>query len=621
MPFLLRLHMTLFVLVLLLSSTPIQAQPPARAGSPYRVYLPLAVGGSRTPSPGAPVIEQFTASTAEGPMAAEVELRWRVRNATQLHITPHVGDVLGGGNVIVRPLATTTYTLTAANATGSVSATTTYTVNALPVPDPLSVRARPDAGRAVGASIGAAGGTVSATGADGTTYTLVVPPEALLYTEAVTLTPVAGIEGLPSQINNARAVAIEPPGLGFIEPATLTISPSTNGGSGTRSIGLAYEGSGSNFHLRRPISPPSVHVVSSTLAGGTSQLRVTEARSYGAATTSADDDVLAPLTPQTPTDPVDAVEHVDATANDLSVRRAVLIWRMYTEILRGELQAANANPDGPAPNDIDTATRHYGQWRGLVRMFGLDDALRPELDEARQLLSTALRKAGDLALGRCNQERPAQGFALQRFVAYAKRFGLTNTRTQLQEQLKTCWVFRLTFTSHMTEQAPAFGYEYDLQATLTLRLADDASRLVGTGLETYTASWTGEDNETCMFTVGTTPKTFDAESGQRGLHLRPVSRTSPAVKLSLTYYHNMPSETTTITCPSTPPITVPSTAWAQYFDQMHAHELASGSINAQQQAVTNEGIPPWSYHHTTTGPGGQAVVENTTITLQHTPGQ
>ena len=56
--------------------------------------------------------------------------------------------------------------------------------------NPVYVSARSDDSRAASANISAAGGLVTTTAADGTKFTLVVPPDALLSSETITIKPV-----------------------------------------------------------------------------------------------------------------------------------------------------------------------------------------------------------------------------------------------------------------------------------------------------------------------------------------------------------------------------------------------------------------------------------------------
>ena len=84
-----------------------------------------------------------------------------------------------------------------------------------------------DSAHAVSADLDATGGSFSATGADGTVFTLDVPPGSLLGPETITLTPVSSIGHFPFSGGFNAGVEIEPEGLRLLVPATLTIRPAS----------------------------------------------------------------------------------------------------------------------------------------------------------------------------------------------------------------------------------------------------------------------------------------------------------------------------------------------------------------------------------------------------------
>ena len=95
-------------------------------------------GGGSTPSPSAPAISAFSASPAQVQPGQSVTLSWTVQGATSLTISPGVGSVDGLTSRAVTPAASTTYVLTAANPSGSVTASTTVTVASAPYPPGLA---------------------------------------------------------------------------------------------------------------------------------------------------------------------------------------------------------------------------------------------------------------------------------------------------------------------------------------------------------------------------------------------------------------------------------------------------------------------------------------------------
>ncbi len=84
-----------------------------------------------TAPPLAPIIGSFTATPSSITAGQSSLLSWSVSGATSLSISPNVG-VVTGSNLAVAPNTTTSYTLTATNAAGSVRSTVTVSVTTSP---------------------------------------------------------------------------------------------------------------------------------------------------------------------------------------------------------------------------------------------------------------------------------------------------------------------------------------------------------------------------------------------------------------------------------------------------------------------------------------------------------
>jgi hypothetical protein len=87
-----------------------------------------------------------------------------------------------------------------------------------------AVGIKADARRRKTATMGAGGGELKATGADGTSYTLRVPAGALSSDTAITMSPVKAFTGLPFTGGPKAGVVFGPEGLVFATPATLEIA-------------------------------------------------------------------------------------------------------------------------------------------------------------------------------------------------------------------------------------------------------------------------------------------------------------------------------------------------------------------------------------------------------------
>ena len=93
---------------------------------------------------GNPQILRFEASPLTIQPGGQSTLSWTTNGATQVSISPNVGNVTPNGSTTVQPSATTTYTLTATSADGkSVTAPVTITVAPANIPQILTFVATP----------------------------------------------------------------------------------------------------------------------------------------------------------------------------------------------------------------------------------------------------------------------------------------------------------------------------------------------------------------------------------------------------------------------------------------------------------------------------------------------
>jgi hypothetical protein len=116
-----------------------------------------------------------------------------------------------------------------------------------PADPPAGPKLATEPARAVTATIGSRGGTISATSSAGVVYTLTVPPLALAEPRAITLTPVSAIRGLALDGGLVAAVDLQPGGLVLDAPATLTIRAATAPPAGRLAIALGYQGDAAAF--------------------------------------------------------------------------------------------------------------------------------------------------------------------------------------------------------------------------------------------------------------------------------------------------------------------------------------------------------------------------------------
>jgi hypothetical protein len=252
-------------------------------------------------------------------------------------------------------------------------------------------RVKVDEDRAGKATIGPAGGTITATGADGAVYTLTVPADALTDPTEIALYPVIDIQGQPFPGGMTAGFHLTPEGLQFDRAATLTVQLPA-GTDTTNLTGFGYAGDGEELHLYPML------VEGSTLTFQISHF------SGGAGG-------RGPGGPGRPTNTVSAVEHDIALAVQKSTSEADLVVDLFNilkqwyeaSVRPGLVAAAGADPVGPA---ID----RYAVWRQWVmtgRGFStnvqaqLRANLGSELVEAAILAAEAIRAGINRANQRC----------------------------------------------------------------------------------------------------------------------------------------------------------------------------------------------------------------------------
>jgi len=101
------------------------------------------------------------------------------------------------------------------------------------------------------------GGSLSATGSDGTVYTLDIPSDSLLVETLISLIPAQNLSGLPFGEGKTYSVQLEPEGLTFNNFVTLTITPAEEIPL-DQQILFDYEMDGQAVSMALPSLDPSV---------------------------------------------------------------------------------------------------------------------------------------------------------------------------------------------------------------------------------------------------------------------------------------------------------------------------------------------------------------------------
>src|SRR5438132_1357763 len=201
-----------------------------------------------------------------------------------------------------------------------------------------------DLSRASTGSISTNGGSLSATAADGTRFTLTVPAGAFLSDEDITMIPVAAMTRLPFSGGLRAAVQLQPEGLRLQQPATLTIDAAQPLSlTGQKPIAFGYHGDGDALYLF-----PAV------MSGSHAEFALMHFSGYGAGS-GTDGDVQAQQQ-RTPANPEDRAQQ-DIAAG-IARYTALQAW---WAVLIGQLQGAATDP-----NTFEVVYFQFLAWRNIA---------------------------------------------------------------------------------------------------------------------------------------------------------------------------------------------------------------------------------------------------------------
>ena len=308
----------------------------------------------------------------------------------------------------------------------------------VPKPKPAKVTPQPDTERTASAPIGRDGGSVTATGADGTTYTLTLPEGALLDPTTVTLTPVASIANLPAGASAARAVQVEPAGRRLLKPATLTVG-GTQLPSAAALTGFGFDPGGAQFHL-----------APAALDGQTATVRIFELGGHGIASASQKSRYQFSRT-RLPSDLVAQLEQIASVNAPKAKGRLVPAQTGPTDELSATIFSLFIQTQSWAlTGQVDDAVLHFVAWdafaNGLVGTY-------PEILVWRTALATAfsngIRREIGSALASCLAGDIAQMGRLLRYRDYLytslASLPIQTLRGEIDNALETCLQFELDY--------------------------------------------------------------------------------------------------------------------------------------------------------------------------------
>jgi hypothetical protein len=482
-----------------------------------------------------------------------------------------------------------------------------------PPANPLAINIGVDATRAVSSTIDMEGGTLSATAADGTRFSLTLPPHALLSPEPITLTPISAVAGLPMSGGLVAGVQFGREGLLLLEPATLTITLTTPLLT-THQFVLASEEGGKETHLyparRDPIvlTMDVMHFSELTLVSGTPQEAANLINQYPPSAPqaraeqaqAAQDEALAPLIPY-PT-LFDGSWHT-------SVKPALL--------------SAIANAD-----QLGRALHQFITWRKDVLRYswGNQPPFTSYMQDGWQYLAQGIDHAVSDSYGRCvNNNDPTQAARIMFWVKYIglipalqRNLGVARLAS-MREQLRRCANFELDFDSALDLLVPSsnVAWRAHTHAQVPLQLDLQSGLLSGQARLDY-VEFSFEVPPYCPHAqTSTQTAIFQIADGFIDLNLRKQAL-DPELVLIID-----PGQTTE-TWDLCGTLTKTEHIWSDAFQQWHQEERnplgeysiagwarGAGSIYAHK-AYSRSGLAICATN-------GEICAEQTTLEIQHVP--
>lgn len=326
---------------------------------------------------------------------------------------------------------------------------------------PLSVTPQLATGRAVTQTIGRWGGTISATGADGTSFTLDIPEDALLGAEAITMTPVERIDGMPFSGGLGAAVQLEPDGLRLARPATLTIEP-TRSLSPTELTPFAYRDDGQEFHMYPLVRDPTrvafslLHFSGYGTGSGTEEERATQMDNQPTAPEDARNQKLG-----------DALrDERECQLAGSSCKSADELTELARAALAAEYPSVVATLDAAATDDTRLEEGIGGAfgWIRSTQLYGLEDEFSGESAALNGKIWTAVKAAYERAYERCKQfdaAAPMRMLALLRLQQLLGRSELDSSKVD------RCLSFKFSFQSDLTLTNSETGMRQSASVTLS----------------------------------------------------------------------------------------------------------------------------------------------------------
>ena len=488
--------------------------------------------------------------------------------------------------------------------------------------EPVDVAVTLETAGTVEALIPLEGGSISATGADGTVYTLEIPSDALLNETMISLTPVTSVADMPFGGEQTYAVQLGPDGLFLQDFAILTITPAVEIPI-EEQIVFGYLSEGSDLILAAPVVDSS-------------EIKINVLHFSGNGVTKG---LLADIEPERQRLGGDAERRLRNAVNealgkerqrqllgggeeggeDLQALFAEAFRQFEEQVIKPRLAAA-----GESCANGQLAIQTVLGYERQRQLLGMGDS--GYMADLPDLLETAARVCVIEEFELCVEEHIIHRM-IPVWLGFERQFQLLGipegaALREARDLTEKCLTFRLELESTGTMDLSGSGYDSTVTSEITLRFnADDLkisgeAPLVNTEYEFRMAG--------CNVTStrgGGTFAVFDliyeAAPGASSEYNSGPAVFGHITDLSLNYHHGNSTESATANCPNMGPLTLPLPAWSAAFIVTHIDEVGeTGWITRDWEMQGGElfAEKEWSL-------ANAEISEEGSFELHHTPGE
>lgn len=518
-------------------------------------------------------------------------------------------------------------------------------------PDPVTVEVSASEVSST-AVIGPDGGVLPLDAPDGSFWELSVPAGALTAHAEITMTVLDEVIGAPLGDDLAGGVRLEPAGLEFSEPATLTFEPATPLEPGSEGpFSAASDGSDFVLHPMLPVADelrlPIRHFSLFGLLKTDTQRRAEMIRHTARDVEAQLGQEVADLVAEARADEQAAAELEAELASRLRIYHDRVVRPMMTLAESDHLLFREA------------AGRMFGWARQLQLLLGEDALERPPFDALwDELMASFLRAYAnfvDATYERCVTDHELGAYIdLLRLERQAQLLGISTDEAdgQALQRAADCLTFELRFDSSFTLEGELPVFFSESSGTLLDHVATEvvvpATAVAGFAGEPQPVVGSLDWVETrydvvAESTLGTGTCTFSGEPGEPGTfvveelalapELRSSTREDGEIETSLrlrdvqlTLEPGMPTSLVTARCPYGTETSPNEAGWRSSWESARQHERLTGEGAAwlltgwEIEPAGGELLATLTFETRDVLGGVTTLSESTTIELRHAPG-